>query len=183
MLGPTGIGVLWGRYDLLEKMPPYQMGGHMIDDVYIDRSTFQNPPFRFEAGTPHVAGVIGFGASIKYLSDIGMSAVREHEKKLLSLGMEKLSAIPGIRILGTRDVELRSGCVSFVVDGVHPHDVGSFCDEEGVMIRAGDHCARPLHQKLKIPASCRMSVSVYNDTDDVERLAAAVAKMTKTFGK
>lgn len=181
MLGPTGIGVLWGRYGLLEKMPPYQTGGHMIEDVYIDRSTFRAPPLRFEAGTPHIAGVIGLGAAVKYLDGVGMSAVREHEKTLLSLGMEKLSAIPGIRILGTRDVEKRSGCVSFVVDGIHPHDVGSFCDEEGVMIRAGDHCARPLHQKYKIPASCRMSLSVYNDTDDIERLASAIDKLIRAF--
>ncbi len=181
MLGPTGIGVLWGRYDLLEKMPPYQTGSDMIQDVYLDRSTFRPPPARYEAGTPHIAGAIGLGAAVKYLSELGMERVRGHEKMLLGFGMEKLAAIPGVRILGAQDQERRSGALAFVVEGAHPHDVGSFCADEGVLIRVGDHCARPLHQKLKIPASCRMSISVYNDTDDVERLAEALQKMIKVF--
>lgn len=181
MLGPTGIGVLWGRYDLLASMPPFLTGSDMIADVYLDRSTFRDPPLRFEAGTPHIAGAIGLGAAVKYLSGLGMEEVREHEKMLLILGMKKLSEIPGVKILGTADVEKRSGAVSFIIDGIHPHDVGSFCDEEGVLIRVGDHCARPLHQKLKIPASCRMSISVYNDTDDVERLVKAIKKMMSAF--
>ena len=181
MLGPTGIGVLYGRYALLEKMPPYQTGGDMIQDVYMDRSTFREAPVRFEAGTPHVAGVIGLGAAVKYLSGLGMEAVRAHEKELLQYGMERLSRVPGVRILGTRDREKRSGAIAFVVDHVHPHDIGSLCDEDGVMIRVGDHCARPLHHKLKIPASCRMSVSVYNDTDDVDRLSRALGRAGKVF--
>jgi cysteine desulfurase/selenocysteine lyase len=181
MLGPTGIGILYGRYDLLERMPPFLVGGHMIHDVYLDRSTFRDPPLRFEAGTPHVAGTIGLGAAVKYLSGLGMAQVRAHEKMLLGFAMERLGSLPGIRILGTRNAEKRSGALSFVMDGIHPHDAGSFCAEEGVLIRVGDHCARPLHQKLKIPASCRMSVSVYSDTDDVERLARALEKMTKVF--
>ncbi|MFY9463257.1 MAG: SufS family cysteine desulfurase [Candidatus Sungiibacteriota bacterium] len=181
MLGPTGIGVLYGRYDLLEKMPPYQTGSDMIQDVYLDRSTFRAPPLRFEAGTPHIAGTIGLGGAVKYLSDLGMERVREHEKMLLDFGIKKLSAISGMRILGTRDVEKRSGALAFVVEGMHPHDVGSFCADLGVLIRVGDHCARPLHQKLKIPASCRMSISVYNDTDDVERLVEVLRKMIKVF--
>lgn len=205
MLGPTGIGVLYGRYELLSGMPPMITGGHMINDVYLDRSTFRDPPLRFEAGTPHIAGTIGLGAAVAYLSLLGMELVREHEKKLLQYGMEKLSAIPGVRILGTRDAEKRSGAVAFVVagvypvrsqmpeasaippsaewtsNGIHPHDVGSFCSEVGVLIRVGDHCARPLHQKLKIPASCRMSLSVYNDTDDIDRLAEALQKMRGVF--
>ena len=181
MLGPTGIGVLYGKYEILASMPPYQTGSDMIQDVYIDRSTFRDPPARYEAGTPHIAGAIGLGAAVKYLSGFGMEQVREHEKMLLGFGMEKLSAIPGVRILGTRDMEKRSGALAFVVDGIHPHDVGSFCADMGVLIRVGDHCARPLHQKLKIPASCRMSISVYNDTDDVERLAKILQKMRKVF--
>ena len=181
MLGPTGIGVLYGRYELLADMPPMITGGHMIHDVYLDRSTFRDPPLRFEAGTPHIAGTIGLGAAVAYLSGLGMERVREHEKKLLQYGMEKLSVIPGVRILGTRDGEKRSGALAFVVEGVHPHDVGSFCSEAGVLIRVGDHCARPLHQKLKISASCRMSLSVYNDTDDIERLAEALQKMRGVF--
>ncbi len=181
MLGPTGIGVLYGRYDLLARMPPYQLGSDMIQDVYLDRSTYRDPPARFEAGTPHIAGAIGLGAAVKYLSGLGMEQVHEHEKKVLQYAMEKFSAISGVRILGTKDAEKRSGVLSFVMEGVHPHDVGSFCADEGVMIRVGDHCARPLHQKLKIPASCRMSVSVYNDMDDVERLAGALIKMQGVF--
>lgn len=181
MLGPTGVGVLYGRYDLLEKMSPYQLGSDMIQDVYLDRSTFRAPPARFEAGTPHIAGAIGLGAAVRYLSGLGMGLVREHEKKLLQYGMEKIFALHGARILGTRDAEKRSGVLSFVVDGIHSHDVGSFCSDSGVLIRVGDHCARPLHQKLKIPASCRMSISVYNDTDDVDRLAAALIKMQNVF--
>lgn len=204
MLGPTGIGVLWGRYELLEKMPPFLVGGHMIDDVWFDRATYAAPPHRFEAGTPHVAGVIGLGAAVKYLAacrwdglsqtefsgaktrfganDLaGMQAVREHEKALLRYAREKLQAIPGITFLGPENPEERSGVLSFTIAGVHPHDVGSFCDEKGVMIRVGDHCARPLHKKLKIPASCRASFSIYNDTDDIERLAETLYEMCRAF--
>jgi len=181
MLGPTGIGVLYGKYEILGKMPPYQTGSDMIQEVYLDRSTFRAPPARYEAGTPHIAGAIGLGAAAKYLAGLGMDRVREHEKTLLSFSMEKLSAIPGVRILGTRDAEKRSGALAFMVDGVHPHDAGSFCADLGVLIRVGDHCARPLHQKLKIPASCRMSVGAYNDTDDLERLTEALRKMMSLF--
>ncbi len=182
MLGPTGIGVLWGRYELLEKMPPFITGGHMIEDVYLDRATYASPPHRFEAGTPHVAGVIGLGAAVKYLSALGMDAVRAHEKKLLVYAREQLGGVPGIAFLGPENVEERSGVLSFTIAGIHPHDIGSFCDEKGVMIRVGDHCARPLHKKLKIPASCRASFSVYNDTDDIGRLVGALKQMISAFG-
>jgi cysteine desulfurase/selenocysteine lyase len=181
MLGPTGIGVLWGRYQLLEKMPPFLTGGHMIEDVWLDRAVWTDPPHRFEAGTPPIAGAIGLGAAIKYLSGLGMENIRSHEKRLLEFAARRLSRIAGIKFLGPRDAEKRSGVFSFLIDGIHPHDVGSFCDERGVMIRVGDHCARPLHKKLAIPASCRASFSIYNDTDDIRRLAEALSKMVSTF--
>ncbi len=174
MLGPTGIGILWGRYELLEKMPVFMVGGHMIDDVALERATYRPPPLKFEAGTPHVAGAIGLGAAVKYLMGLGMDAVREHEKMLLTAARERLSQVPGISFLGPEDVEDRTGVLAFTVAGLHPHDVGSLCNEAGVMIRVGDHCTRPLHKRLGIPASCRASFSVYNDLDEIELLADVV---------
>ena len=183
MLGPTGIGVLWGRYDLLEEMPPYQTGGEMIEDVMLDRATYQMPPLRFEAGTPDIAGAIGLGAAAEYLAGIGMKHVRAHEKELLIYAREKLSAVQGIEFLGPEDIEKRSGVLSFVIDGIHPHDVGSFLDEQGIMIRVGDHCAKPLHKKLKIPASCRISFHMYNTKEDIDRVADALQKLVGLFQK
>ncbi len=183
MLGPTGIGVLWGRYDLLEEMPPYQTGGEMIEDVMLDRATYQMPPLRFEAGTPDIAGAIGLGAAAEYLAGIGMKHVRAHEKELLIYAREKLSAVQGIEFLGPEDIEKRSGVLSFVIDGIHPHDVGSFLDEQGIMIRVGDHCAKPLHRKLKIPASCRISFHMYNTKEDIDRVADALQKLVGLFQK
>jgi len=181
MLGPTGIGVLWGRYELLGKMPPYQTGGEMIQDVMLDRATYQDPPLRFEAGTPHIAGAIGLGAAVEYLESIGMENIRNHEKDLLAYAREQLSIIPGMRILGPEDIEKRSGVIAFTIDGIHPHDVGSFLDEQGIMIRVGDHCAKPLHKKLKIPASCRMSFYIYNTREDIDAAVAALASMARMF--
>ncbi len=183
MLGPTGIGVLWGRYELLEKMPPFMTGGEMIEDVMLDRATYQMPPLRFEAGTPDIAGAIGLGAAAEYLAGIGMEHVRAHEKELLIYAREKLSAVQGIEFLGPEDIEKRSGVLSFVIDGIHPHDVGSFLDEQGIMIRVGDHCAKPLHKKLKIPASCRISFHIYNTREDIDRAAGALQKLVGLFQK
>lgn len=179
MLGPTGIGILWGRYELLQKMPVFMVGGHMIDDVTHERSTYREPPLKFEAGTPHVAGVIGFGAAVRYLTSLGMGAIREHEKMLLTAAREVLGKIDGVSFLGPADAEDRSGVLAFTLAGVHPHDVGSLCNEAGVMIRVGDHCARPLHRRLGIPASCRASFSVYNDLDDIELLADVIATASR----
>lgn len=181
MLGPTGIGVLWGRYELLEKMPPFLTGGEMIEDVDLKYSTFQLPPWRFEAGTPHIAGAIGLGAAIKYLEKIGMEKIREHEKKLLTFAVKKLAEVPGLSILGPKDIRKRSGVVSFVIKNIHPHDVGSFLNEEGIMIRVGDHCAKPLHKKFKIPASSRVSFYIYNDKEDVEKTVKSLKKLVKLF--
>ncbi len=182
MLGPTGIGILWGRYELLEKMPVFMVGGHMIDDVMQTRATYRQPPLKFEAGTPNVAGTIGFGAAVKYLLELGMDHVRTHEKMLLTAARGRLAGIPGISFLGPEDVEDRSGVLAFTLAGVHPHDIGSLCNEAGVMIRVGDHCARPLHKKLGIPASCRASFSVYNDIDDIDMLADVLKTVHQKLG-
>lgn len=181
MLGPTGTGVLWGRYDLLEKMPPFLTGGEMIQDVDLKYSSFQSPPWRFEAGTPHIAGAIGLGAAVKYLQKIGMEKVRAHEKELLKFALQKLNKIPGLSVLGPQDTEKRSGVISFIIKGIHSHDIGSFLDEEGIMIRVGDHCAKPLHKKLKISGSSRLSFYVYNDKEDVERAVRSLKKLVKLF--
>ncbi len=182
LFGPTGIGVLWGRYELLDRMQPYQSGGEMIQDVNLKTSTFADPPHRFEAGTPHIAGAIGLGEATRYMQDIGMSAIRAHEKELLAYAWEKLSHIKGIHLFGPNDIEKRSGVISFVINGIHPHDVGSFVAQDGIMIRVGDHCAKPLHKKLGITASSRVSVSIYNDHDDIDALFLSLEKMVKAFG-
>lgn len=181
MLGPTGIGVLCGRYELLAGMPVFLTGGEMIEDVRWETSAYRSPPHRFEAGTPHIAGVIGLGAAVTYLRGVGMENVREHEKELLRFAMDGLEKISGLNILGPSDIERRSGAISFTIEGVHPHDIGSFLDEKGIMIRAGDHCARPLHKKLKIPASARMSFHIYNDRDDVKKAIGALKELVQVF--
>lgn len=183
MFGPTGIGVLWARFDLLQRMPPFLTGGDMVLDVRWEESRFQDPPFRFEAGTPHIAGAIGLAAAADYVRNIGMDTICRHEESLLERGMELLRAIRGVSVLGPADVAKRSSVISFVMDGIHPHDVGSFLDERGIMIRAGDHCAKPLHRKLHIPASSRMSISLYTDTDDIERACGAVRDMQEQFSR
>ena len=155
----------------------------LIEDVFLDRAIYQHPPLRFEAGTPHIAGAIGLGAAAEYLQSIGMENIRAHEKELLSYAREKLSQIRGIKFLGPEDIEKRSGVLSFIIDGIHPHDVGSFLDEQGIMIRVGDHCAKPLHKKLKIPASCRMSFYLYNAQEDIDRAADALQKLAGLFQK
>jgi len=181
MLGPTGIGVLWGRYELLASMPPYQTGGEMIEDVHWEYSTFQPPPLKFEAGTPPIASAIGLGEAVKYLEEVGMEKIRAHEKELLTHTLKKLEEVPGISILGPRDIEKRSGVIAFTVEGVHPHDIASMLDEKGVMIRSGDHCARPLHKKLKIPASNRISVYLYNDKEDIDRVVEGLKGVITIF--
>ncbi len=181
MLGPTGIGVLWGRRELLEKMPPFLTGGEMIEDVDLKFSSFKPPPWRFEAGTPHIAGAIGLGAAVKYLEKIGMEKIRAHEKELLIFSMKRLAEIPMLSVLGPKDIRKRSGVISFVIQSIHPHDIGSFLNEEGIMIRVGDHCAKPLHKKLKIPASSRISFYLYNDQEDIERVVKSLKKLVKLF--
>ena len=155
----------------------------MVEDVFLDRSIFLAPPHRFEAGTPHVAGAIGLASAVRYLEEIGMENVHRHEQNILAYAWDKLIKLPGIHLLGPRDLSRRNGLIAFTFSSVHPHDVASFLDEKGIMIRSGDHCARPLHRKLKISASSRMSFYIYNDTDDIDRAVEALERMVKIFGK
>lgn len=182
MCGPMGIGCLVGRRAILETMPPYQMGGDMIEFVYDDRTTWNALPHKFEAGTPNVAGAVGLAAACEYLDGIGMAAVRAHEQALLELAQNLLGEIPGVRIYGPQSVADRSGVVSFTLEGVHPHDLATILDQDGVCVRAGHHCAQPLMRRLKVPATARASVYVYNDRPDVEALAKGVLKARTLFG-
>ncbi|MDE3127980.1 MAG: cysteine desulfurase [Gemmatimonadota bacterium] len=182
MLGPMGIGVLVGRREILEFMPPYQMGGDMIEFVYDETSTWNVLPHKFEAGTPNVAGAVGLAAACDYLDAIGMAAVRAHEQMLLELAHKMLGEIPGVRIYGPAAVADKSGVVSFTLEGVHPHDLATILDEDGVCVRAGHHCAQPLMRRLKVPATARASVYVYTTAEDVEALGWGVERARGMFG-
>ncbi len=179
LYGPTGIGVLWGREELLEAMPPYQTGGGMILSVSFEETVFAGTPERFEAGTPDIAGAIGLGAAIDYVQGLGLANVERHEAELLAVATELLSEIPEVRIIGT--TPSKSGVISFVVDGVHPHDVGTILDQEGVAVRAGHHCAQPLMERFGVPATVRASLGLYNDRDDLVRLAEALRRAVEMF--
>ena len=180
MCGPMGIGGLIGRRALLEAMPPYQFGGDMIEFVHDDHSSWNVLPHKFEAGTPNVAGAVGLAAAIDYLEDLGMDAVAQHEQALVRLATEILAAIDGIRIFGPPP-EQRSGVVSFTYGDIHPHDLASILDTEGVCVRAGHHCAQPLMRRLDVPATARASFYVYNDASDVDALVAALATAKSVF--
>ena len=180
MCGPTGAGVLYGREDLLEDMPPFHGGGEMIREVWSDRATFAEIPHKFEAGTPNVAQVVGMGAAIDYLEDLGMDAVREHEIELTTYALERLTDA-GATIYGPSDAHDRGGAVAFNLPEVHPHDLATIVDQEGVCIRAGHHCAQPLMRCLGVPATARASFYVYNTRDDVDRLIAALDKAKGWF--
>ncbi len=179
LYGPTGIGVLYVRGEILDQMLPYQTGGGMIEQVTFEETTFARAPERFEAGTPDIAGAIGLGAAIDYLSELGMANVEAHEADLLHYGTALLEEIPEVRIIGT--AKEKTGVVSFVVDGVHPHDVGTILDGEGVAIRAGHHCAQPLMNRFQVPATARASLGVYNDRSDLDRLADAIRMCLELF--
>jgi cysteine desulfurase/selenocysteine lyase len=178
LYGPTGIGVLWGRGDLLESMPPIQGGGAMIDRVSFERTTYAPPPARFEAGTPHVVGVIGLHAAIDYVDAIGLNAIHAHETALVRAARESLSSVNSVRLFGPQD---SAGIVSFAVEGVHPHDVGTILDEGQVAIRAGHHCAQPLMAHLGVDATARASFGVYNGKQDVEALVRGIERVTRIF--
>ncbi|HEX2313576.1 MAG TPA: cysteine desulfurase [Thermomonospora sp.] len=182
MLGPSGVGVLWGRRELLEALPPFITGGSMIEVVRMEGSTFLPPPQRFEAGVPMTAQAVGLAAACDYLSELGMDAVAAHEEELTAYTLERLGEIPGVRIIGPRTTEARGGTVSFVVDDLHPHDVGQVLDELGVAVRVGHHCAWPLCRRYGIPATTRASLYVYNTTADVDALADGVRHAQKFFG-
>jgi cysteine desulfurase/selenocysteine lyase len=181
MLGPTGVGVLWGKYELLSTMKPFMYGGEMIEEVHCDKTIFKAPPHRFEAGTPHIAGVIGLGAAVDYLTKLGMSAVRAHEKEITSYALKTLSSIKEITIVGATDPKERSGVISFTVKGVHPHDVAQVLDQDNVCIRVGFHCAQPLHEYLRTGPTCRASFYVYTTKEDIDVLTTGLQKVIHTF--
>ncbi len=172
MLGPTGLGVLYGRQALLERMPPWQGGGDMILSVTFEKTTFNQLPWKFEAGTPHIAGAIGLAAAIRYLDAIGMEHIAAYEHELLTYATEKLTRLPGLRVVGTAPD--KAAVISFVLDGIHPHDIGTIVDTEGVAIRTGHHCAMPVMDFFKVPATARASFAFYNTFEEVDRLVAAL---------
>ncbi|WP_184573255.1 cysteine desulfurase [Streptomyces zagrosensis] len=174
MLGPSGVGVLWGRRELLTALPPFLTGGSMIEVVEMDHSTFLPPPQRFEAGVPMAAQAVGLGAAVHYLQALGMDEVAAHEDALTARALELLGEIPGVRIIGPRDLTDRGSAVSFTVDGVHPHDVGQVLDERGIAVRVGHHCARPIVRRFGIPATTRATFYVYNTLGEVDALANGV---------
>ena len=180
MLGPTGIGVLYGREELLERMPPWQGGGDMILSVSFEKTTFNQLPWKFEAGTPHIAGAIGLGAAIRYLESIGMNRIAAYEHELLTYATEGLSKLPGLRIVGTAPE--KAAVISFVLDGIHPHDIGTIVDTEGVAIRTGHHCAMPVMDFFKVPATARASFAFYNTFEEVDRLVAALEHTRSVLG-
>jgi cysteine desulfurase/selenocysteine lyase len=177
--GPTGVGVVYGKTQWLDAMPPYQGGGDMIETVSFTKTTYNKLPFKFEAGTPNIAGVIGFGAALNYLRELGMATVRSHEQALLAYAMDKLATIPGLRVIGTAKDKV--GVISFVMDGVHPHDIGTILDDQGIAIRAGHHCAMPLMERFNVPATARMSLGIYNTEADVDALVLGLQTVQRLF--
>jgi len=182
MLGPTGIGCLWARSEILESMPPFLTGGSMIEQVSMNGSTFAPPPQRFEAGVPMVAQAVGLAAACDYLDALTMSAVEEHERVLTGYALAGLQAIPGVRIIGPNDNIDRGSAVSFVLEGVHPHDLGQLLDDQGIAVRVGHHCAWPTCRRLAVPATTRLSTYIYNGQDDLDALFAAVGQAQVFFG-
>lgn len=181
MLGPTGIGVLYGKEELLNLMSPVEFGGEMIDFVYEQSATWKELPWKFEAGTPNIAGSIGLGAAIDYLTEIGMDAIQAHEAELVDYVFPKLQAIPGLTIYGSQDLSKRTGVIAFNLDDLHPHDVATALDYEGVAVRAGHHCAQPLLRYLQVPATVRASFYIYNTKADCDKLVEAIIKTKELF--
>jgi cysteine desulfurase/selenocysteine lyase len=179
LYGPTGIGCLWGRGELLEAMPPYQGGGAMIDSVTFERTTFAPPPQRFEAGTPHIVGAVGLHAAIQWVEGIGLDAIHAHETALVRECREALRRINSVHLFGPED---SAGIVSFAIEGVHPHDIGTILDDEGVAIRAGHHCAQPLMAVLGVPATARASFAAFSDSSDIAALVKGIDKVQRIFG-
>lgn len=179
LYGPTGIGVLWAKADILAAMPPWHGGGAMIDKVTFERTSYAPPPARFEAGTPHITGAIALAAAIRYVEGIGVAAIHAHEAKLVAATREGLRGFNSIRLFGPDD---SAGIVSFAMQGVHPHDIGTILDEEGVAIRAGHHCAQPLMDHLGVPATARASFGLYSDEGDVDALITGLNRVTRIFG-
>lgn len=178
--GPSGVGVLWGRLSLLEAMPPYQGGGDMIRTVSFEKTEYAEPPQRFEAGTPNIAGVIAMGAGLEYLENLGMQTVASHEQVLLGYAMAELEKVSGLQVIGTAPD--KTGVISFVMDGAHPHDIGTILDMEGVAVRTGHHCTQPLMARFGVPATARASFGVYTDEEDIDALVTGLQRVRKMFG-
>jgi cysteine desulfurase / selenocysteine lyase len=180
LYGPTGIGVLYGKEKLLREMPPWQGGGDMILTVTFERTTYNDLPWKFEAGTPNMSGAVGMAAAIDYIESLGIDAIAAHEQRLLTAATAELQKIPGLTIIGT--AEHKASVISFTLEGVHPHDLGTILDSEGVAVRTGHHCAMPVMDFFQIPATARASFACYNTMDDVHRLVAALHKAREVFG-
>jgi cysteine desulfurase/selenocysteine lyase len=179
LCGPTGIGVLYGKAELLEAMPPYQGGGDMIASVSFEKTTYNALPYKFEAGTPHIAGVIGLGVAIDYLSELGLERITAYEKELLDYATELIGTVPGLRIIGT--AREKASVLSFTIDNIHPHDIGTILDQEGIAIRAGHHCAQPVMKRFGVPATARASFAFYNTKEEVEALVGAIHRVIEVF--
>jgi cysteine desulfurase / selenocysteine lyase len=179
VFGPTGIGVLYGRESLLEQMPPYQGGGDMIRSVTFEKTIYNELPYKFEAGTPHIAGAIGLGAALDYVSRVGLVRAAAHERELLDYGTGLLGSVPGLRLIGTAREKV--GVLSFVLDGVHPHDVGTVLDRDGIAVRTGHHCAQPVMERFGVPATTRASLALYNSKSELDALAHGIRRVQKLF--
>ena len=182
MLGPTGIGCLWAKSELLDAMPPFITGGSMIETVTMERSTFASAPRRFEAGTPMVAQAVGLAAAARYLTRIGMHTVADHEHALTVAALDALGGIEGVNIIGPVEAVSRGSAISFTVDGLHPHDVGQVLDDQGIAVRVGHHCAWPACRRMGVPATTRATFYIYNDLDDVQALAKGIQSAQMFFG-
>jgi cysteine desulfurase / selenocysteine lyase len=176
---PTGIGILYGKAELLEAMPPYQGGGDMISSVTFEKTLYNRLPYKFEAGTPHVSGAIGLGAALEYLNSMGIDRIARHEKQVLAYGTKRLLEIPGLRLIGT--AREKEGILSFVLEGIHPHDVGTILDQEGIAIRTGHHCAQPLMERFGVPATARASLALYSTIEEMDALASGLQKVREVF--
>ena len=181
MLGPTGIGVLYGKQELFEATEPLLGGGEMIREVHLGSAKWNDVPYKFEGGTPNIAGAIGLGVAVDYLTKIGMEAVRGHEMEITEYALEKLARLKGVHTYGPKDVKKRAGVVSFTIDGAHPHDIASILDVEGICVRSGHHCAQPLMERFNLPATARASFYIYNDMDDADALVAGIKKVQEVF--
>ena len=179
MFGPTGTGVLWGREALLEEMPPYKGGGDMILEVSFDHTVFNELPYKFEAGTPNISGTIGFGAAVDYLQSVGLNNIYEHEKSLHRYMTQELANVDGIRLIGT--AANQASVQSFLLNDIHPHDLGTILDHQGVAVRTGHHCAMPVMQRFGLPGTTRASLGLYNNTDDIDQLISALEKARQVF--
>lgn len=183
MLGPTGVGVLWGRYELLDDMSPFLYGGEMIKEVRVEKTIFKEPPHKFEAGTPHISGVIGLGAAVDYLTRLGMENVRAHEEDIVSYAMSELGRISGVTMYGPKDPSLKGGVIAFTLKQAHAHDVAQILDEDNICIRSGNHCAMPLHLSLNIAATARASFYVYTTKEDIDALIRGIERAKMMFGR